>query len=174
MSNDFVIRQLGPSDAAEYRELRLRALAEHPQAFTSSVEEERDKPLAWSSARLASDALKPHDLFLGAWADGRLCGMAGLQGRYRAKERHNATVVGMYVAPEFAGRGLGRGLLQGLIARARAEPDLVQLDLTVTAGNPGALALYAGCGFVEHGRLHRAIRVDGVFHDKIHMSLVLR
>jgi RimJ/RimL family protein N-acetyltransferase len=174
MSHDVLIRQLSPSDATDYRELRLRALAEHPQAFTSSVEEERDKPLAWSSQRLATDASKPHDLFLGAWVGGRLCGMAGLQGRYRTKERHNATVVGMYVAPECAGKGLGRGLLQGLIARARAEPVLLQLDLTVTAGNPGALALYAGCGFVEFGRLHRAIRVGDEFHDKIHMSLVLR
>ena len=169
-----VIRPLSPADSAAYRALRLRALAEHPQAFTSSVEEERDKPLAWSIQRLTPDPARPHDLFLGAFADGRLCGMTGLQGRYRVKERHNASVVGMYVAPEHSGQGLGRDLLRSLMARARALPDLIQLDLTVTAGNPSAMALYAACGFVEFGRLRRAIRVGDDFHDKIHMACALR
>ena len=34
------IRRLGPNDATAYRTLRLRALREFPQAFTSSYEED--------------------------------------------------------------------------------------------------------------------------------------
>ena len=41
-----VIRRLMPDDAGEYRTLRLRALREHPDAFTSSFEEEQIRPLA--------------------------------------------------------------------------------------------------------------------------------
>ena len=80
-----VIRQLHADDALPYRNLRLRALGEHPQAFTSSFEEESEKPLAWSQQRLLADPARPHDFFLGAFGQGGLCGVVGLQGRYRAK-----------------------------------------------------------------------------------------
>ena len=169
-----VIRQLLADDAGPYRALRLRALREFPQAFTSSHEEESGKPLEWSERRLEPDPQRPHDVFMGAFESDTLCAMAGLQGRYRAKERHNATVVGMYVAPECAGKGIGAALLQGLINRAHSMPDLEQIDLTVTAGNGHAQALYRRCGFVDYGRLERAIRVDGEYFAKLHMVLVLR
>ena len=168
------IRLLTPQDAPAYCALRLRALMDHPEAFTSSAEEEADKPLSWSEARLKADAAKPHDLFLGAFLDDKLVGMAGLQGRYRPKERHNATVVGMFVAPEAAGRGMGLALMHDLLARARALPDLAQLDLTVTEGNDTAQRLYERCGFKVFGVLPRAIRVGGRYYAKVHMVLALR
>ena len=172
--NSIVIRQLLVDDAGPYRALRLRALREFPQAFTSSHEEESSKPLEWSERRLEPDAQRPHDVFMGAFESDDLCAMAGLQGRYRAKERHNATLVGMYVAPECAGKGIGAALMQGLITRARSMPELEQIDLTVTGGNGSAEALYRRCGFVEYGRLERAIRVDGEYLAKVHMVLVLQ
>ncbi len=168
------LRLLVPDDALAYRALRLRALTEHPEAFTSSAEEEAEKPLAWSAQRLAVDAARPHDCFFGAFQGGQLVGMVGLQGRYRPKERHNATVVGLFVAPEGAGQGLGWALMQALLARARALPGLAQLDLTVTAGQPRAQGLYARCGFAVWGVLPRAIRVAGHDHAKVHMVMALR
>jgi hypothetical protein len=88
-------------------------LREHPEAFTSSLEEEEQfgRPRAWSETRLRDGpAARPHDFFLGGFVQGdALVGTVGLQGRYRAKERHNASVVGMFVAPEAGGVGLGAG-----------------------------------------------------------------
>ncbi len=168
------IRLLTPQDAPDYCALRLRALMDHPEAFTSSAEEEADRPLSWSETRLRADASKPHDHFLGAILDDELVGMVGLQGRYRPKERHNATVVGMFVAPEAGGRGLGLALMHDLLARARALPGLTQLDLTVTEGNDTAQRLYARCGFKVFGVLPRAIRVGGRYYAKVHMVLALR
>ena len=49
----------------------------------------------------------------------------------RSKTRHKAKVVGMYVAPEDAGRGVGRALLDRLVAEARlsgVEPDAIRVD----------------------------------------------
>lgn len=168
------IRLLAPMDAIAYRALRLRALRAHPEAFTSSFEEEDLRPLSWSETRLRLDPQRPHDFFLGAFQNAMLVGMVGLQGRYRAKERHNASVVGMFVAPEAGGQGLGRALLQDLLARARALPALEQLDLTVTHGNDRAQAIYAQCGFSVFGVLPRAIKVDGRYFAKVHMALRLR
>ena len=48
------IRRLGPDDAPAYRALRLRALWEFPQAFTSSHEEDEKAPLEATVKRLAS------------------------------------------------------------------------------------------------------------------------
>jgi ribosomal protein S18 acetylase RimI-like enzyme len=168
------IRLLVPDDAVAYRALRLRALREHPDAFTSSFEEEDVRPPGWSETRLRPDPARPHDFFLGAFVQGVLVGMVGLQGRYRAKERHNASVVGMFVAPEAGGLGLGRALMQELLGRARALPALEQLDLTVTQGNDRAQALYAHWGFTVFGVLPNAIQVDGRPFAKIHMVLPLR
>ena len=47
------IRRLTPADAPAYRVLRLRALREHPQSYTSSFDEEQGKPLANYEQRLA-------------------------------------------------------------------------------------------------------------------------
>ena len=175
-----IIRRLEPADAEAYRALRLRALAEHPEAFTSSVEEEVHKPLAWSQDRLRVDAGRPHDFFLGAFVEGPgatapvLVGMAGLTGRYRPKERHNATLVGMYVAPEASGQGLGQKLVHALLRMARLLPALEQVDLTVTEGNGSAQRLYEHCGFVVCGRLPDAVRVAGRYYAKLEMQLPLR
>lgn len=168
------IRLLTPHDAPAYCALRLRALMDHPEAFTSSAEEEADKPLSWSEDRLKADANKPHDLFLGAFLDDKLVGMVGLQGRYRQKERHNATVVGMFVAPEVGNRGVGLALMRDLLACAQALPGLEQLDLTVTEGNNTAQRLYERCGFQVFGVLPCAIRVGGRYYAKVHMVLALR
>ncbi|MDO8248117.1 MAG: GNAT family N-acetyltransferase [Rhodoferax sp.] len=168
------IRLLAPYDASAYRSLRLRALREHPAAFTSSAEDEAVRPLNCSEERLTADASKPHDFLLGAFQDDVLLGTVGLQGRYRPKERHNATVVGMFVAPEGARRGLGMALMQDLLARARALPGLEQVDLTVTEGNDQAQRLYARCGFTVYGVLPHAIKVDGHDHAKVLMTLRLR
>ena len=173
-SNPAVIRLLTPDDARAYRALRLRALAEHPEAFTSSAEEESTHAAQWSVQRLTPDSSKPHDFFIGAFDGGRLVGMLGLEGRYRYKERHHATVLGMYVVPDSCGHGIGLALMHDLLARARAMPALEQLELTVTDGNRRAQSLYERLGFTVYGVLPRAIRVQGSDYAKILMSLRLR
>ena len=81
------IRRLAIADALAYRDLRLAALALHPTAFTSSAEEERQKPLSWAEARI-HDPARPDDFILGAFAGARLVGMTGLLRGVRSKERH--------------------------------------------------------------------------------------
>lgn len=164
-----LIRRLGPDDAAAYRELRLRALREHPEAFTSSWEEDSAKPAEASRQRLAS----AHTAFWGAFdGAGTLLGMVGLERLPRAKERHKGHVVGMYVAPEAGGRGAGQALLQALVDEAVAG-GLSDLVLTVTEGNGTALRLYERAGFRAFGAEPRAIVVDGRAHGKVHMHLAL-
>lgn len=163
------IRRLIPDDAPAFRELRLRALREHPQAFTSDWEEANARPLEESWQRLASEEVP----FWGAFdGGGALVGMVGLDCPSRAKQRHQGTVVAMYVSSEAAGRGWGRGLLRALMAHAASigRSDLV---LTVTEGNASAIRLYQEAGFVAFGTEPRAIVVDGRLHAKVHMHVSL-
>ncbi len=169
-----LICQLTPAHASAYRDLRLRCLADHPQAFTSEADEARAQPLAWSVQRLTPHPNQPHDFFLGAFVNGEMVGMVGLQGRYRAKERHNATIMGLYVAPEHGNLGLGAALFMALLNQARQLPDLEQLDLTVTQGNETAQVLYKRHGFTVFGIHPCAIKVDGVDYAKVLMHLDLR
>ena len=47
------IRELTKTDAIEYRTFRLRALKEHPMAFSSSYDDQRDWPLEIFAERLS-------------------------------------------------------------------------------------------------------------------------
>jgi ribosomal protein S18 acetylase RimI-like enzyme len=162
------IRRLTIDDAPEYRALRLRSFREHPEAFTTSWEELEREPLADTVRRLAADDRKRW----GAFVDARLAGYVGLDREARAKNRHKATLVGMYVAPEFAGRGIGRALVDALLAQARAD-GLELVVLTVTEGNARALRLYERCGFRSFGVEPHAIKVDARAYAKNHMALLL-
>ena len=166
------VRRLTESEAAEYRELRLRALREHPDAFTSSFEEDQLKPIDWARQRLGHRPEAPHDFVLGAFSGGILVGILGLSVEPRKKVRHIGDLFGMYVAPEHAGRGAGKLLLHSCIARAR-EAGLEQLRLTVTDGNARARSLYERAGFRLFGLERNAVKLDGRYHDKCHMALKL-
>ena len=164
------IRPLGTGDFAQYRSVRLRALGEHPEAFTSSAEEEATpEGDARMARRLAPEAQAPHDSVLGAFDGTALVGTIGLAVDMRAKARHRGLVVGMYVVPECARRGIGRALLDAQIESARRIPGLDSLVLTVTAGNDGAKALYERAGFAVVGRDPGAVRVNGRDYDKLLM-----
>ena len=162
------IRRLTAADAQAYWALRLRGLRDHPEAFTSSWEEDRALPAAAGEARLAS----PDQLFWGAFEDGSLCGIVGLELLRRAKERHKGRVIGMYVAAERAGRGLGGALLAALLAHA-PQAGLTDLVLTVSEGNGAALHIYRRAGFHAFGTEPRALCVLGRPVAKVHMHMEL-
>lgn len=157
------------ADAAVYREFRLRGFREHPDAFTSSFEEENDRPLEYTAKRL--DPANT-DKFWGAFSGPDLVGMIGLNPETRVKNRHKAHLIGMFVAPEFAGRGMGRALVNILLAEAKTM-GLELIVLTVTDSNKPALALYQKAGFTSFGTEPDAIRVNGVSFGKTHMYLAL-
>ena len=147
----------------------MRGLREHPEAFTSSFEEDVVKPIAATEARLAADG---DTAMWGAFIDGALAGGVGLMRERRLKNRHKADIVAMYVLPEYARRGIGRALLDHAIAYAR-DAGIEQLTLTVTQGNAAARELYVAAGFVSFGIEPRAIKVGNEYFAKEHMIFFL-
>ena len=103
---------------------------------------------------------------------GDLVGLAGLQIRTGAKERHKARLFSMYVDAAHRGSGLAQRLIEAVIAGAREAGALV-LQLSVAAGNAPAQRLYRRMGFTVYGVERRSLRVGGRFHDEELMALDL-
>ena len=160
-----IIRTLGAGDAEAYRALMLEAYGAYPQAFTSSVAERAAMPLSWWEKRVAS----PLDRLLGGFDGDELAGIVGLAFEHREKARHKVTLFGMYVTEAHQQKGLGRQLVEAALDEARRQPGLKVIQLTVTAGNDAAFALYQRCGFIQYGLEPLAVRVGIEYFDKIHM-----
>ena len=160
-----IIRTLGASDAEAYRALMLEAYDAYPQAFTSSVAERAAMPMSWWEKRLSG----PLDQLLGGFEGEELAGIVGLAFEPREKARHKVTLFGMYVTQAHQQKGLGRRLVEAALVEARKHPRLKLIQLTVTAGNDAAFALYQRCGFVQYGLEPLAVRVGEEYFDKLHM-----
>lgn len=142
------VRRLAPEEWREYRALRLRALADAPDAFGSTLEVEEGRPDAFWADRLAAASASGRDLPLVAVVGGALVGLAW--GRLDSPTPGAAHLYQMWVAPECRGLGVGRALLEEVVAWARGA-GARQLDLRVTLGNGAAERLYEGSGFVAVG-----------------------
>ena len=175
------IRLLEPADAEVFRDLRLRALREAPGSFTTSYEEgARDDVARTAALFLRNEHGSPDDFALGAFeggsagtAEGVIVGTARLVREERRKVAHRASLRGMFVAPEAQGRGVGRALVDALVARARTLPGLERINLTVMADNDRAIRLYTRCGFTIWGREPLAMKRDGKYSDELWMGLAL-
>lgn len=85
--------------------------------------------------------------------------------------RHTASI-GMGVAKEHRGKGLGERLLGACIQSAR-EIGLEKLELEVFETNYSARKLYGKMGFVEEGCLRKKRKFKGKYEDLICMGLFL-
>lgn len=166
-----MIRMLGPDDAAAYRSVRRRALIDHPEAYGATVEELDSR----SQEEVAATLALPPELrcTFGALVGDELAGLAGFGRNSNAKLRHRAGLYQMYTAPEYRRWGLGRQLVDAVIAHARGQDGLEELLLAVTIGNTAAERLYLAAGFRPSHVEARLIKIDGVYYDVLWMSLVL-
>ena len=86
---------------------------------------------------------------------------------------HGFGEIGMMVAQDRRGRGVGTALMEAAIAWSR-EQGLHKLILSVFAHNEPAIALYRKLGFVEEGRRPRQYRRrSGELWDSVEMGLFL-
>ncbi len=142
---DTVVSRATPADWARVRDVRLRALADAPDAFSVTVDQARSVPEAgWRDQCARTDAVT----FL-ATVHGTDVGMA------IGAPHHNvvgdAALYSLWVAPAARGTGVSERLIDAVVTWA-CEAGHRHVRLDVGDHNAAAIALYARCGFLPTGR----------------------
>ena len=131
------------NDWREWRPVRLRALADAPEAFCSKLADWQgvgDTEMRWR------DRLDGVPYNLVAEIGGRAAGMVSVTA---PTERGTVELISMWVAPEARGSGVADALVEACAQRARELR--CRLELRVIAANARAIAFYRRAGFVDAG-----------------------
>lgn len=129
------VRRLAPNDAALWRTLSLEAIANHPEAFMTPLDDESAIPITAYADAIAAGA---HVFVAGndeAIAFLRVFGATG-------------TIHGFYVRPSARRTGLADALMHALKSSAR-EAGCRHIALGVFRENDAAVALYQKHGFTR-------------------------
>ena len=162
------IRTARPSDAPAIHAITAEAIAEsayhisEPQEFTLTTEEVE----AW----ICQHANHPAQVMLVAEVDGEVVGIIHFEPGARKRQAHVGELA-MNVATAQREQGVGRSLLEALIAWAERHPQIEGVGLRALSINSRALHLYAAMGFVEEGRRVQAIKLGpGKYADEVIMA----
>lgn len=143
------VRFATPDEWERVRELRLRALADAPGAFGSTLARERESAeadwRAWVSGWEGST-----NAMAVAEVDGVWIGMAVGS---RTGEEPGAHLYGMWVEPDRRRDGVGANLVHAVLGWASSW-GAGSVILGVTEGNDGAVGFYEHLGFEDTGERH--------------------
>jgi GNAT superfamily N-acetyltransferase len=142
------VRAVGAGDALPLRELRLRALADTPEVFAATAEQEAALPAShWSELALQSE-IGDHLIIYVAVQDDRWRGMAAAGWHDRAGGI--AHLWGMWVDPALRGRRVGERLVADIRGWAAGHGARF-LRLGVITGDGDPTPFYERLGFVRTG-----------------------
>ncbi len=165
------IREAQPEDAAELISYFRRVFAE--PGINLITEADEFSPTVESESRIIREFVRTvNSLFLVAESNGQIVGQLTLEGGKRRNVRHSA-VLGITVASDWRGQGVGRRLMEHAIRWARDGRLLTRIELHVFARNEGAIHLYQAMGFILEGRRRSAVIRDGEPLDDLVMALLL-
>ncbi|THC40087.1 GNAT family N-acetyltransferase [Massilia sp. Mn16-1_5] len=145
---DAAVRRLAAHEWPLYRALRLRALADAPDAFGSTLAEEETRSDADWAWRLNLGAASNRDLPLVAQLAGEPVGLAWA--KVDAADPARVNLFQVWIAPQARGHGLAGALLDAALAWARGTGARA-MQLGVVCGNDAARRLYERAGFRDIG-----------------------
>ena len=143
------VRAMEAHDWLAYRAIRLRALADSPDAFGSSwAHEQAWRDEVWHERAQASASGVAGRGFFALHGE-LVCGLVWcMLGPDNPRAAH---IYSMWVAPDARGRGVGHALLAQCIAWAQ-QANAREVHLGVTVGDSPALRLYRSHGFTPTGQ----------------------
>lgn len=152
-----------------YKQLRIEAVSDSPQAFGSNREQQLTHPDSFWQKRLEDAALGQGQWLLFARCNGALAGMIGA---YQDEETpQEATVISVYVSPSARGRGISTLLMRAILDELR-KAGIQKAWIGVNIEQKAALHLYLKSGF-QVVKTERNRMGDGQFHDEYLMSMLL-
>jgi RimJ/RimL family protein N-acetyltransferase len=169
-SGTIIVRPGQEADAPAYRELRLEALRNHPEAFSADYESAFQQPANEWAERLRS--LGGDNMIYFAAQKDALIGMCGIYRGKSAKTHHSATIWGVYVKAEWRGLQIADVLMDRCIEWAR-DQGIKIVRLAVVTTNQAAIRCYERCEFKIYGTSPQEIFYNGRMYDELLMARVL-
>jgi len=161
-----VIRFATPADAAAMRQI-FNQEVEHSTASWEWFPLSHDDWRQWFHAHT-----RDNHVLLVAEDSGEVVGFAGY-GSFRDKAGYVTTVEdSVFLKAGYRGHGLGKQLLQQLLAEARTR-GVHAVVAAVTSENQASLALHLGCGFARAGLLPQAGHKFGRWLDLYLLQIIL-
>ena len=143
MIDQYTIRKLDPSDAQNFQHLHLKARRTDADVFVSTLEEEQNCTLEQIKQRLQTNYI------LGAFNNDKLLGTLVFMEQEKQKFKHIGILGGMYVDPDYRGRGVNRKII-GRLKQWSISQDITEMRLDVYDNNLTAIKAYEGAGFTKH------------------------
>lgn len=165
-----IYRKLKPTEAKDFRRVRLECLQKFPDSFGTLYEDETVKPKLYFEDLIERNV--PDAYFFGAFDEEKLIGIAGFVRGERTKTRHRGEIVAMYVNPDFRGQKIGENLLRALIKSVFESDGIEQVHLTVVADNAAAVGLYERIGFESFGVQENYFKSGETYWNQNFMQLL--
>ena len=163
------IHPVREEDALSYRDLRLEALRNHPEAFSADYQVYLAKPIDfWVDRLRVKNHENPVMTYFAVHAD-KFIGMCSIVYANSPKTRHTATIVGMYVQSEWRSLHIAEALINACIDWARSQGIKV-VKLAVVTTNSSAIRCYARNGFRVYGIEPQALYHDNQYYDELLMA----
>lgn len=162
---NFSIRRCKPTDASDIVRLMSDDTIYPSLLQTPYPSEER-----WRKMIEGNEAPGNSDLVLVAVSDDQVIASAGLHGVGQQIRRRHVAGLGISVATQAQGQGIGTALLAALTDYADNWGHLLRIELTVYTDNQKAIELYKKFDFHEEGvRRAYALR-NGLYVDALAMA----
>ena len=164
------IREVLPADKPrDFRDFIGKIIRERPEPFILTDRVPSVKEEATWLASVKDKVKKRQNVMLVAWHNGKLVGVT--DGRRGPNRDRDKVGLGLSIAREYRGQGLGKKLLVEIVklTKKRLKPQIIYL--TVVGGNEIAQRLYEKVGFVKIAALPKWQKIRGKYWDFIYMRL---
>ena len=151
----FVLDQMSANDWQDVRAIYVEGLRTGHSTF------ETDAPAweTWDEAHLQTPRLV-------ARSEDKVLGWAALSPVSKRSVYRGVAEVTVYVAEHARGQGIGRALVEALIAESERK-GIWTLQASIFPENTASVALHVQCGFREVGRRERIGMLAGVWRDTL-------
>lgn len=176
MAQDIDIVELQPGNCAQFKELRLEAIATTPQAFGISLADEKSRSSEFYQT-LLEHSQKENDVWLVfAKHNQDYVGMAGAvhKAKQLSPQKHVVNLVNLYVKPKYRRQHVGTKLLQALLTKLERSECISQILAHATTTETAAVKLLETCGFEKCGELSNVIIIDGQSYNQYIMQKALK
>jgi ribosomal protein S18 acetylase RimI-like enzyme len=162
-----MIKPLTIDDFDIWKAARLEAVRLHPDSFGESLADVEKQNKSYFAKSLETATI------LAYFVGDEIAGMIGCFRFTPHNAQHKGVIFGMYVKEKYRRQSIAAQLLDAIEKHAKANFNLVQLQLHVTTQNQKAFPLYKKRGYSVYGTEPKSLLINGKFYDDYLMAKLL-